>query len=153
MPELQHILPGRLYELTQDVENPVPLDRRQSKYLRTTEVFPKGSTWVVYREEGSSIFLVDRRPAKRGGEFTGGIMREGELQLSKRPQERAWAEAILPHLVELPLDSPDRIFLAFDIIHNCNLLQKLIEQDIVSPARLVALLRALHPEMSAKETP
>ena len=137
---------GSLYRLTQDVKNPV-CDKRSSNKFQRLPVFKEGMLMVclgafdapALRRLHSTDMSITGQNSCRG--FTAAIHREIGVERSPHDRDRAWAEAIVPHLEEIPIDSWDLMHRAYGGHAAVGTLQKLVEDGTVSLERVVEMMR------------
>ena len=137
---------GTLYRLTQDVQNPVVDRRSGDKFLKLT-VFREGMLIVclaagerpnVWRLHSTEIGLSGRNSCPG---FTAAVNREGDIHPSRYERDQKWADAILPHLEEVPLESWELLRRAYGWHAESTVLRELVQEGAVSFERVVELMR------------
>ena len=137
---------GALYQLTQDVENPVTDFRSANKMLKAG-TFKKGTTFVCMCDvDGAALrrlYLTNHQITGHNTNhgFTAAIIREGKVEMSHREESQQWSAALLPHLEELPIDSWKRLRLAYGWEGMDTVLRVLVEAGDVPLERVVELMK------------
>jgi hypothetical protein len=137
---------GALYQLTQDVENPFT-DFRSANEMLKTGTFKEGTTFVCMAEQDAPglrrLYFTRHTITGHTGDngFTAAIVRNGKVRMSNREDSQQWSAALLPHLEELPIDSWERLRLAYGWEGMDTVLRVLVEEGDVPLERVIELMK------------
>ncbi len=150
MTTLDDIQVGSLYTLSHDVQNP-NVDRRRADYMIKTSVFPSGTLWVASHDfDLPKVLLLSRPGFGMGGQFhfavESEVPKKKKRRLPHRERHKKWAEALVPHMTQVPIDTFDKICLVFDIRQK-SLLKLMVDDKTLTLERLIGYLRKLYPEL------